>query len=106
MVVEHEVTPRPPRVGTATITLRVADDAGRPVSGASVKLEGDMSHAGMSPTFGEATESEPGRYRAALQFTMAGDWVVLVHLTLPDGGRVVRRFDVKGVRPEQGDVSG
>jgi hypothetical protein len=59
----------------------------------------------MRPVFAEATEAGPGRYRAALEFTMAGDWVVLVHLTLPDGSRVERQFDVKGVRPEQGDVS-
>lgn len=106
LVVEHEVTPRPPRVGTATITLSVADGAGRAVSGADVRLEGNMSHAGMSPVFGEATESEPGRYRAALDFTMAGDWVVLVHVTLPDGSKVERQFDVKGVRTERTDVSG
>jgi hypothetical protein len=105
VVVEHEVAPRPPRVGAATITLSVADEAGRPVSGARVGLEGDMSHAGMSPVFGEARESEPGRYRAALEFTMAGDWVVLVHLTLPDGSQVERQFDVKGVQ-QVADVSG
>lgn len=105
VVVEHEVAPRPPRVGTATITLSVADDAGRAVSGADVRLEGNMSHAGMSPVFGEARESEPGRYRAALDFTMAGDWVVLVHLTLPDGSRVERQFDVKDVRTERDDAS-
>jgi hypothetical protein len=55
--------------------------------------------------FGEAKESEPGRYSAALAFTMAGDWVVLVHMTLPDGSRVERQFDVKGVRAERDDVS-
>jgi hypothetical protein len=98
VIVEHEVTPRPPRVGTATITLSVAGDDGRPLGGAGVKLEGNMSHAGMSPVFAEARESEPGRYRAALEFTMAGDWVVLVHLTLPDGSKVERQFDVKGVQ--------
>lgn len=105
LVVEHETAPRPPRVGAATITLRVADAKGRPVTGAAVKLEGDMSHAGMTPVFGEARELEPGRYRAALEFTMAGDWVVLVHLTLPDGEKVERQFDVKGVRQGGGDVS-
>ncbi len=105
MVVEQETALRPPRVGATTITLRVADATGRPITGAAVKLEGDMSHAGMTPVFGEARELEPGRYRAALEFTMAGDWVVLVHLTLPDGEKVERQFDVKGVRQDGGDVS-
>lgn len=96
--VEHEVTPRPPRVGAARIALRVTDAAGRPLSGARVRLEGNMSHAGMRPVFGEARESGPGRYESALEFTMGGDWVILVRLTLPDGREIERQFDVKGVQ--------
>src|SRR5215207_3874872 len=96
--VEHEVTPRPPRVGLARIALRVSDAAGRPLSGARVSVEGNMSHAGMRPVFGEARESGPGRYESALEFTMGGDWVILVRLTLPDGREIERQFDVKGVQ--------
>ena len=98
LTVAHEVAPDPPRVGTATITLRVADAAGRPLSGARVSLEGNMSHPGMRPVFGEARELEPGRYESPLEFTMGGDWVVLVRLTLPDGRKIERQFDVKGVQ--------
>lgn len=96
--VEHEINPQPPRVGTARVALRVRDAAGRPVSGARVTLEGNMAHAGMRPVFAEASESEPGRYESALEFTMGGDWVVLVRLTLPDGRKIERQFDVKGVQ--------
>jgi hypothetical protein len=96
--VEHEVSPRPPRVGPARIALRVSDAAGRPLSGARISLEGNMSHAGMRPVFGEARESEPGRYQSDLEFTMGGDWVILVRLTLPDGRKIERQFDVKGVQ--------
>ncbi len=98
VTVEHEVSPSPPRVGTATVTLRVTDASGRPLSGARVRLEGNMSHAGMVPVFGEARESGPGRYESTLDFTMGGDWVITVHLTLPDGRKVERQFDVKGVQ--------
>ena len=94
-----EITPQPPRVGQARVALRVVDDAGRPVTGAQVRLEGNMSHAGMRPVSAEAAESEPGRYESALEFTMGGDWVILVRLTLPDGRKIERRFDVKGVQP-------
>lgn len=96
--VEHEIEPRPPRVGSARVTLRVADASGRPLGGARVRLEANMSHAGMRPVFAEAVEPEPGRYQTELEFTMAGDWVVLVRLALPDGRRVERQFDVKGVQ--------
>ena len=98
VLIEHEVTPQPPRVGTAQIKLRVTDAEGRPLSGARVSLEGNMAHAGMRPVFGEARESEPGRYQSELEFTMGGDWVILVRLTLPDGRKIERQFDVKGVK--------
>jgi hypothetical protein len=101
VLVEHEISPRPPRVGPAVFNLRMTDAASsKPLSGARVRLEGNMTHAGMAPVFAEASEVEPGRYRAALEFTMAGDWVVTVHAALPDGRKIDRQFDVKGVRAD------
>jgi hypothetical protein len=101
VLVEHEVSPRPPKVGPAVFSLRLTDAAtSRPLAGARIALEGNMTHAGMTPAFAEAEEVEPGRYRAALDFTMAGDWVVTVRAALPDGRRVERRLDVKGVRAD------
>ena len=94
-----EVEPQPARVGQATITLRVTDSSGVLVKGARIKLEGDMSHSGMAPVFADAAEFESGRYRANIELTMAGDWIVLVHLTLRDGAKVERQFDIKGVAP-------
>ena len=93
------ISPEPARVGPASITLKLADAAGKPVTGAKIAMEADMSHAGMSPVFAEAKEGEPGRYQAHLEFPMAGDWVVLLHITLPGGKKLERQIDVKGVRP-------
>lgn len=98
ITVEYEITPQPLRAGAATVTLRLADATGRPLSGARINVEGNMSHAGMRPVFGEAREAEPGRYQAVIEFTMAGDWIIQLHLTLPDGSKVERQFEVKGVR--------
>ncbi len=101
VLVEHEISPQPPRVGPAVFNLGLTDAASsKPLSGARVRLEGNMKHAGMTPVFAEASEAEPGRYRATLQFTMAGDWVVTVHAALPDGRKLDRQFDVKGVRAD------
>jgi hypothetical protein len=99
VLIEHQVDPQPPRVGPAAITLRIWNDSGQPVQRASVRLEGNMTHAGMAPSFGDAVEVDPGRYRAPLEFSMGGDWIVLVHITLPNGEKMERQFDVKGVRP-------
>jgi len=79
--------------------LDLYDLSAKPVSGASIVLEADMSHAGMAPVFGGSTEVAPGRYSGNLAFSMAGDWVVLLHVTLPNGTRVERQIEVKGVLP-------
>jgi YtkA-like len=95
---EHEITPQPPRVGPASVTLRLTDAAAKPVVGAHIAIEGDMSHPGMSPVFGEAKESATGRYEGQIDFAMAGDWVLLFHITLPDGRKLERQVNVNGVR--------
>ncbi len=67
--------------------------------GAEIKLEGNMSHAGMSPVFANTQEVAPGEYWAKMELSMAGDWIILVHLTLPDGSTLERQFEIKGVAP-------
>jgi hypothetical protein len=95
-----EVEPQPPRVGQATITVRVTQPStGKPITGANVRLEGNMSHAGMAAVFAETTEVEPGLYRTNMEFTMAGDWLLSVYVTLREGLHVDRQFEIKGVGP-------
>lgn len=100
ITLQYDIAPQPPRVGVATIDLKLTDKNGAPVVGARVDLEGNMSHAGMSPVSSEAKEIEKGKYRGTLQLTMAGDWVVLVHITLPDGQKLQRQIEVSGVRSD------
>lgn len=91
--------PQPPRVGRVIITLRVTDASGKAITGALITLEGNMSHAGMAPSFADAAEFEAGHYRSNMDLPMAGDWIVLVHLVLPGGEKVERQFEIKGVAP-------
>jgi YtkA-like protein len=100
VLVEHEITPQPTKVGvTTTIGLRLTGSNGDPVSGARVQVEATMAHPGMPPVFNEAREAGSGKYQTSVEFMMAGDWVVLLHITLADGRQLERQFDVKGVRP-------
>ena len=96
---QHDVSPVSPAVGRpATVSLKLTDFLlSKPVSGARIQLEGNMTHPGMTPVFAEAKEDGPGRYHATLEFTMAGDWVVSVRAALPDGRKTDRQFDVKVV---------
>jgi hypothetical protein len=91
-------SPDPPQVGPVTLMLMLKDSTGAPIEGADLRLEGNMSHPGMQPVFAEAHEDSPGVYTAQLEFTMAGDWIILVEGTLPGGRNVRDQIDVRGVR--------
>lgn len=92
--------PSPPVVGEAEVSLKLSDASGSPLEGATVRLEGNMNHAGMKPSFSELREVEPGRYSGTLEFTMGGDWFILVNVQTPDGMAVERKVDVRGVKSE------
>lgn len=98
------ISPEPPQIGPATITILLSNPAGQPISRAEVELEGNMNHAGMVPVFARASEVDPGTYRANLEFTMGGDWFILVRAELPDGRSMVRKVDVPGVDVVCGDT--
>lgn len=82
-------TVRNPKVGSTSVDVEVADPAGRPVSGATVRIQPvmpQMGHAGPPVT---AVPTGGGGYRAdGVPLLMAGSWQLLLsvgaeHLTLP-----------------------
>ena len=95
--VELAVEPQPPQVGPAVVLVTLTGSGGQPIAGARVELEGNMTHAGMVPVLAPAVEIEPGRYRAELEFTMGGDWFILVRAGLADGRSLEEQVDVPGV---------
>jgi hypothetical protein len=97
VAIEHGISPQPVQVGHGVLSVKLRDATEDPVEGARVGSEADMSHPGMAPVFGEARESAPGQYQGSLEFAMAGDWVVLIHVTLPDGRSLEREVSVPGV---------
>lgn len=87
-----ELTPAVPVVGERAEVRVTAGGAGTAaLAGASLDLEGHMTHPGMTPVVArlEPDGRETGRYRAVLSLTMAGEWVLLVSGRLADG-RIVR----------------
>ncbi len=96
--VELAFSPNPPKVGDVEVVATLKDKAGQPLRGATLKLEGNMNHAGMEPSFADAKEAEPGQYKASLKFTMGGDWFILVTGTLSGGQKVKQKIDVPGVK--------
>lgn len=97
-VVDLQIEPSPPKVGQAEIVLHLTESSGEPLEGGTLEVEGNMNHAGMKPVFATLTETEPGRYAGNLEFTMAGDWFLLVTGQLADGRAVNEKIDVPGVQ--------
>lgn len=97
ITLRHEIDPWSAHQGGALLSFQLADAQASPVSRAQVSVEGDMTHPGMAPTFSDARETAPGSYQARVNFTMGGDWVLLLHVTLADGRKFERQLDVKGV---------
>ena len=93
-----ESDPKPPRIGSNTFTIKLAGSRGEKLAGARVSLEGDMSHAGMSPAFGEAKEVAPGQYQGKLDLNMRGDWTVLFHIVLKDGLAFDRQVKIQNLQ--------
>ncbi len=88
-----------PTVGAATIVVSVTKD-GAPLEGATVKVTGDMTHAGMVPVLADAAPSGGGTYRTQdFSYTMAGDWVLTIDVTAPDGTKATQTTQVSVARP-------
>ena len=93
-----QFTPQPPQVGASQWTIALKDETGKPLSGAKITIEGNMSHPGMQPVLASLHEAAPGQYQAPLNFTMSGDWFVLIDATLKDGRTLHKQCDVPNVR--------
>ena len=100
ITVETDITPRPARVGPVTIGFKIKDAAGNRISAARATLEANMTHPGMTPVFAEAKEATPGEYSCPIDLMMSGDWVVTIHITLPDGQKLERQFEMRGVQSD------
>jgi hypothetical protein len=98
--VELKLRPQPPKVGKVWVMVDLSDRDGKPVTGASLKLEANMNHAGMKPVFADPKEVVPGRYDANVELTMGGDWYMLITGKLADGRKLKRTIDVPGVKSE------
>lgn len=85
--------PDPPVMGDASLVVMVTrDDA--PLADAPVSVRGDMNHAGMRPELGEATTDADGKATIPFEWSMGGDWIVTVSVTLPDSSEVSQEFPV------------
>jgi hypothetical protein len=75
----------PSAIGKETLNIRVFDANNQPIDNAKITVRGDMTHAGMIPIMAETENGNKGLYQLPLEWSMSGDWIVTVQVTLPDG---------------------
>jgi hypothetical protein len=106
LILELGISPTPPAVGPARLIISLRDTLGNPVDGADVRVEGNMSHAGMVPVTGTAMVQGPGLYVLPdFRFTMAGGWMLTVTARLPDGREASTRRNTNVVGAPQREHS-
>lgn len=93
-----QFNPNPPVIGENELEITVTNAAGAPVELGMIKVEGNMNHAGMKPVFAELMENEPGKYAGTIEFTMGGDWFLLVTSDPSPEGHLNKKVDVPGVK--------
>lgn len=97
IIIEYVSQPDPPVFGYAEVFVTLTDRQGNPITGATVSLTGTMMHDGMEPVEASATHIENGEYRIEVEWTMAGDWLSTITVTLPDGTTHGQTFDQRVV---------
>jgi hypothetical protein len=96
--------PRPSAGVEFVVQLEVVAADAAPVTGAKMQCTAQMSHPGMAPIVAPVVERGPGMYEARLQFSMAGEWVLVASGELPDGQRLESSFRVPDVQPAKSTV--
>lgn len=97
--ITYEPDRNPAVLGEATVAVTLTNANGQPITDAVVDIVGDMTHAGMMPISGKGTHNENGQYIVPLEWTMAGDWILTVTVTLSDGNQHEQQFDQAVVMP-------
>src|SRR4051812_9938423 len=87
------IAPQPPVVGAATLTITVTQQ-NQPLAGVAVAVRGDMTHAGMSPVLANAKTDAQGKIDVPFKWSMSGDWIVTVTVTLADNSQVSQDFNI------------
>jgi hypothetical protein len=94
VTVSLEVNPDPPAVGQSSLTVKLGTSDGSAVDGAMVMVDGNMDHEGMQPLHAMFKEQGAGVYQSPFSWTMEGDWVMDVTVTLENGQEITKSFEM------------
>ena len=83
----------PAKYGDAVVTIILTGTDGTPITDAGIVVTGDMGHVGMMPSSGTGEHVGSGQYRVPMRWTMVGEWIVTVSVTLSDGSTAEQTFE-------------
>lgn len=79
----------PSTMEVQTIVLSISDGA-TPLENAKVQIEATMTHAGMPSQIVPMESLGAGKYQASIDFSMLGEWVLIVNITESNGAVMQR----------------
>ena len=86
--------PDKPKAGDNVLRLKLADQAGKPVTNAQVVFVYTMPMPGMMESKAKATHTKDGIYEAKALLGMGGTWVVTANVTLPNLPPISEKFQI------------
>src|SRR6058998_2271957 len=86
--------PDNPKAGENMLRLKLADQAGKPVTNAQVVFAYTMAMPGMMESKAKATHTKDGVYEAKALLGMGGTWVVTANVTLPNLLPISEKFQL------------
>ena len=84
--------PDKPKAGENVLRLKLADQAGKPVTNAQVVFAYTMPMPEMMESKAKATHTKDGIYEAKALLGMGGTWVVTANVTLPNLAPISEKF--------------
>ncbi len=106
-----QVEPQTPRVGENTLTIRLQNEDGAPVTGAAFRAVATMPAMGTMPEMNapaEMNEVEPGLYEGTFEPSMEGSWPLSLTIRAPGMPERHVSFDLatgrKGLQPASGVI--
>jgi len=104
-----QIQPQTPKVGENTLTLRLQNEDGAPVTGAAFRAVAEMPAMGTMPAMqapAEMVETEPGVYQGTFDLSMEGSWPLGLVIQAPGMPERHVSFDLatgrKGLQPASG----
>jgi hypothetical protein len=86
--------PYPLTLGTTRLLLSLKETSGVPINNAVLDVTVTMKHDAMLPLSRRVSAGQDGTYAIPMEWPMAGQWLVEISASLPDGRQLSDQYEV------------